>query len=937
MTKGAVTRGQRRQSRNVGVVKSTEIPAVHISNANASLFRQVGNAVSGIQNIIDKNADRMASEIGRLEGQAAGAMGNPEMRDIGTIRGRAYNEAATRTFTNRQEAGSRLAMQEIFHNNFENPEEFKRLAQARIEGMADQFNSIAPGMSDIFKQKMAIVAQPYFDRARENKFKKTRAEFAASSSELIRSSELEIDNVAGNLFSDDPKISDSAVKSLAATLGSVRDSLNHIDPETNREMYNASQKAQILQALNDRVAGKAIEQWIQSRPDKVAAYRKNILGQNTAGLTSSGTIRRIIDNESNGVADAKNPKSTALGVGQFIESTWLDMVERYEPSLKKGRSRDQILALRKDPLISEKMVEHYANENSKILRAAGFQASPANIYMAHFLGPNGAVKVLQSDDRMKLSKILESGTIKSNPHLSGKTAGWLKVHMFKKMGSVRPDLPLPEDVPDLKMNIVRVSPDGKLESGELNVFELMSTNARASALKSIRASVGDAISQEIKIEQAAQKQKEAENNALSANLGISVSRGQATYKDLESAKDNGIISDARFESLTEQLDKAALKTSQNENSQALVAAALNGTAFLDPRSKDHRQAANTYYRQHIAPVIQSGEKDVQTVLTDFVKRTGIVPSDAVSYVSGMLASGSPEQKLSAASMVDMIGQEVPNALQAFNSKDVNYSKFLAKHAQFQDLEMAVERANNQVYDANDSVKKERERRFNERKRNTSTRMNFAEKFKSEFNVHEHGIFTRGVEQRNLPMAEGMVSEFLELAEQAFIDTGDGDLAYEAAKKQIFTIWGETYTRGKGRGFMRRPPEKHFQHFGSAELDAEWLREQMLSDLEPMFKNSFVDPNKTPLQDRVFLVSDHITDRQSQPSWSVWYVDAEGRERQLVGRKGPVRWTGVPFKDSLAGKREAKKVQNEIDRLRQYKVEGPQGVAKTFLLDEAPTP
>ena len=37
----------------------------------------------------------------------------------------------------------------------------------------------------------------------------------------------------------------------------------------------------------------------------------------------------------------------ALGLGQFVKATWLDMIRRYHPELAQGRSDAEILDLRK--------------------------------------------------------------------------------------------------------------------------------------------------------------------------------------------------------------------------------------------------------------------------------------------------------------------------------------------------------------------------------------------------------------------------------------------------------------------------------------------------------------------------------------------------------------------------------------------------------------
>lgn len=87
----------------------------------------------------------------------------------------------------------------------------------------------------------------------------------------------------------------------------------------------------------------------------------------------------------------KNGKSSATGAGQFINSTWLDMVKRYKPELAAGKSDQDILALRADRNLGREMTENYRQENMSTLKKAGVDASPGNQYLAHFLGPKGAV------------------------------------------------------------------------------------------------------------------------------------------------------------------------------------------------------------------------------------------------------------------------------------------------------------------------------------------------------------------------------------------------------------------------------------------------------------------------------------------------------------------------------------------------------------------
>jgi hypothetical protein len=143
---------------------------------------------------------------------------------------------------------------------------------------------------------------------------------------------------------------------------------------------------------------------------------------------------RIISAESGGDPYARNPRSTATGLGQFIEQTWLDMMGKHEPDLIAGMDRAQILALRNDPGLSRKMTEAYANENKAMLGQAGLPVTDGTAYLAHFAGPQGAMKVLRSDPTAMAGDILGPAVVKANPFLAKMTAGDLTAWANKKMG-----------------------------------------------------------------------------------------------------------------------------------------------------------------------------------------------------------------------------------------------------------------------------------------------------------------------------------------------------------------------------------------------------------------------------------------------------------------------------------------------------------------------
>lgn len=145
-------------------------------------------------------------------------------------------------------------------------------------------------------------------------------------------------------------------------------------------------------------------------------------------------IDRIIGVESGGNATAKNPNSSASGAGQFINSTWLSMMNKYRPDLTAGKSASEVLALKTDGALSREMTTRYAEENSQFLRNQGLPTTDANVYLAHFLGPRGAAQVLKADPSTSLSTIVGRDAIAANPFLKGKTAADLRQWATGKMG-----------------------------------------------------------------------------------------------------------------------------------------------------------------------------------------------------------------------------------------------------------------------------------------------------------------------------------------------------------------------------------------------------------------------------------------------------------------------------------------------------------------------
>ncbi|MCT8974757.1 lytic transglycosylase domain-containing protein [Microbaculum marinisediminis] len=126
-------------------------------------------------------------------------------------------------------------------------------------------------------------------------------------------------------------------------------------------------------------------------------------------------LKATAKRESNLDPQAKAPTSSATGLFQFIERTWLGMLkqaggrhgygelaEKIQPTAGGGyavsdaAARRQILELREDPKAAALMAGEFTARNAETLqKALGRHASEGELYAAHFLGAGGAVELVR--------------------------------------------------------------------------------------------------------------------------------------------------------------------------------------------------------------------------------------------------------------------------------------------------------------------------------------------------------------------------------------------------------------------------------------------------------------------------------------------------------------------------------------------------------------
>ena len=154
-------------------------------------------------------------------------------------------------------------------------------------------------------------------------------------------------------------------------------------------------------------------------------------------------MERIIKVESNGDPNAKNKRSSATGLGQFLNETWLDLIRTHRPDLAKGRSADETLELRRDPNVARELTVRFTEQNAGMLKKRGLPVTPGTLYLAHFAGGAGAVAILSALEDADAASVMASADasgrtkrekiIKANPFLERFTVSDLKSWAHRKM------------------------------------------------------------------------------------------------------------------------------------------------------------------------------------------------------------------------------------------------------------------------------------------------------------------------------------------------------------------------------------------------------------------------------------------------------------------------------------------------------------------------
>lgn len=163
-------------------------------------------------------------------------------------------------------------------------------------------------------------------------------------------------------------------------------------------------------------------------------------------------------------SDAKSATSSASGLFQFTEQTWLDTVRHHgaehgmanEASAivdQSGRlttadpaTRRRILSLRNDPTIASALAgDHLRDLSSKLSTSLGRAVNAGEVYLGHFLGAHGAKQMITAPKSEIAANVLPDAARANSslfyaPDGTPYTAGQFLQHVQKRLTQAFTDI-----------------------------------------------------------------------------------------------------------------------------------------------------------------------------------------------------------------------------------------------------------------------------------------------------------------------------------------------------------------------------------------------------------------------------------------------------------------------------------------------------------------
>jgi hypothetical protein len=422
----------------------------------------------------------------------------------------------------------------------------------------------------------------------------------------------------------------------------------------------------------------------------------------------------------------KNKSSSAVGFGQFLDSTWLGT---YKEVFGKTNETDaQILAKKHDRGIATRLAAKLTEDNVQGLAAADKPINDTTVYLAHFLGLGDAIKVLSAHADASVHGLVHDASIAANAQVFKKinTVTDLLNWAQSKMGvdgttsaPVAAITPIPANWRGNQEDAIRelgmtaeqaatyLSTGKDTRTGSSTPSLPAHTDAPASATINDQGQTGIPVldlssgpdrMQMLTIARTIMNEREADAKASQREAHATwyndflnkLQDGKLSQGDLDAAYKSGQISDYdERKKAQEILDSKNKKQSDFDHFQLMLA---SGQKF-NPYDEDAQKAADAGFDNAVRYSAQHGNfADPFAIALRTWQRTGILPKAGGVMIRGGLIGSDPKQVAAAASVASNMLKENPNAFAGVEGGE-DIGKAAANYSHYvDDLGMTADQA-----------------------------------------------------------------------------------------------------------------------------------------------------------------------------------------------------------------------------------------------------
>lgn len=327
--------------------------------------------------------------------------------------------------------------------------------------------------------------------------------------------------------------------------------------------------------------------------------------------------------------------------------------------------------------------------------------------------------------------------------------------------------------------------------------------------------------------------------------------GSMKQADLAKLVKDGTISIEEYNQKSNVYNAYVKNMAIDDGGSAKVSAAISGQIPLDPKSKEDKDAVDTYFTKTFMPSI-AGEKDPDKQMSsvlNFVNRVGIVPPALESQLNAQITNGSTSQKVAASKMITSMVTTNPNEAQGFHPEELAQAQKIHNFVSAGlSPDEAVELAAKPGPEKGSTLYTKQVQAFNKTVK---------------FNTSDFQDAIGSSAPANVP--QGAQKDWETLYRVYAIDNNMPlKDASKLAYKTLASTWGTTVVTDTPQ-YMKYPPE---QTYGVPGYNNSWIKGQLNNFLDTVSTNKESDSSKKNFS----LVVNPATLGSKQPEYMIGHTD-----------------------------------------------------------------